>query len=75
MRQDYPEAALDAAVRDACSSQDGIVVHWVVVAAVRGDKDGIEHSYFTADGQPKYATVGLLTMTTDWLRGIGQDES
>jgi len=46
---------------------DGIVVGWVIVTAVRkpDDPDLITHVYFAADGQPVYATVGLLTLAVD----------
>lgn len=78
MRHDYPEeAGLDEAVRAAVkhSHPDGIVVNWVVLAATRSSGlDGVSHAFFTPDGQPNYATVGLLIMTSDWMRGLTHDD-
>jgi hypothetical protein len=76
----YPEeAALETAVTEAVKTDapDAIVIGWVVVAAYKlpdRDANDTAHAWFCPDGQPGYATTGLLAEVRDHLRWPGEEE-
>lgn len=53
----------------------GITVGWFVMAAMRDPEhmERVGHRYYAAEGQPHYASVGMLLTNLDALRGIGTD--
>lgn len=75
----YPEhEVLDDAIGEAMRMgedglKDGVVVGWAVCVAYRtpemmeqgGQKTG--YAWFTTDGQPQYATIGLIDVIREAL--------